>query len=167
MAETQGVPPYVIFHDASLSEMARLRPASLTELALVNGVGESKLSRYGETFLRCIQAHPLPDLLDNRLSDTVNETLWLYQAGLDAEAIAGRRELKPSTIYGHFAEAIEAGLLAPLEILPMDETEYEEILSLMEQLQVCEEGRLKPLFEALDEVWDYGVLKCIMAAACA
>ena len=166
-AEAQGVPPYVVFHDASLSEMARLRPASLAELALINGVGESKLARYGEAFLHCIRAHPLPHLLDNRLSETVNETLWLYQSGLDAEAIARQRELKPSTVYGHFAEAIEAGLLEPLEVLPMDETEYAEIRSLMEQLQVCEEGRIKPLFEALDGVWDYGVLRCILAAECA
>jgi ATP-dependent DNA helicase RecQ len=167
LAEAQGVPPYVVFHDASLSEMARSRPANLAELALVNGVGDSKLAHYGETFLRCIRDHPLPDLLDNRLSETVNESLWLYQSGLDAEAIARQREIKPTTVYGHFAEAIEAGLLEPLDVLPMDETEYDRIQSLVEQLHVCEEGRIKPLFEALDGVWDYGILRCILAAECA
>jgi ATP-dependent DNA helicase RecQ len=166
MAEAEGVPPYVIFHDASLSEMARARPANLAELALVNGVGERKLAQYGERFLTCIQAHPLPDLLDNRLSDTINETLWLYRTGLDAGAIARRRELKTSTIYAHFAEAIAAGLLAPLDVLSMAETEYAQIQGLIEQLDVCEEGHLKPLFDALDGVWDYPILRCIMAAEC-
>jgi ATP-dependent DNA helicase RecQ len=91
----------------------------------------------------------------------------LYQSGLEAEAIARQREIKPTTVYGHFAEAIEAGLLEPLDVLPMDEKEYDRIQSLAEQLHVCEEGRIKPLFEALDGVWDYGILRCILAAECA
>ncbi len=166
LAEAQGVPPYVIFHDATLSEMARQRPATPAELARISGVGEGKLARYGEQFLLCVKTHPLPDLLRNSLSDTVNETLWLYRSGLDAEAIARQRELKPSTIYNHFAEAIEAGLVEPREVLPLDEMEYAQIRTLMEQLKVCEEGRLKPVFEALEGAWDYGVLQCILAAEC-
>ena len=129
-------------------------------------MGESKLTRYGEPFLNCIRAHPLPDLLDNRLSETVNETLWLYQSGLDAEAIARQRELKPDTVYSHFAEAIEAGLLDPLDVLPMDAAEYGEIQALLEQLHVCEAGRIKPLFEALDGAWEYAILRCVLAAEC-
>jgi ATP-dependent DNA helicase RecQ len=156
----------VIFHDASLEEMARARPKDLPGLAQINGVGESKLARYGERFLACIAAHPLPDLLHNRLSETVNETLWLYRSGNDAESIARQRQLTPGTVYGHFAEAIEAGLLDPRDVLPMDEPQYAEILALMEQLKVCESGRLKPLFEALHGAWDYAALRCILAGEC-
>ena len=79
--------------------MARKRPQSLAALARVNGVGQAKLTRYGTQFLDAIKAQPLPDLLNNRLGDTINETLWLYRSGLDAEAIARRRELKPANIY--------------------------------------------------------------------
>ena len=50
-AREQGVPAYVIFHDATLREIAMARPASLTELAEVSGVGETKLARYGEAIL--------------------------------------------------------------------------------------------------------------------
>jgi ATP-dependent DNA helicase RecQ len=46
-AKGQGVPPYVIFHDATLREIAAARPKSLDELELVRGVGASKLERYG------------------------------------------------------------------------------------------------------------------------
>ena len=46
-----NVPPYVIFHDATLREMVRLRPSSPSELLAVQGVGETKLERYGEAFL--------------------------------------------------------------------------------------------------------------------
>ena len=57
LAERQGVPPYVIFHDASLVEMAVRRPRSLAEFASITGVGATKLERYGETFVDVILAH--------------------------------------------------------------------------------------------------------------
>ena len=57
LAEEQGVPPYVIFHDASLVEMAERRPRSLDEFAAIPGVGATKLERYGETFIEIILAH--------------------------------------------------------------------------------------------------------------
>ena len=54
LAKAQGVPPYVIFHDATLAEMARARPSALPQLAVISGVGEAKLDRYGEAFLAVI-----------------------------------------------------------------------------------------------------------------
>ncbi len=51
LADEQGVPAYVVFSDATLQEMAVLRPASLDALLAVNGVGEVKLERYGAPFL--------------------------------------------------------------------------------------------------------------------
>ncbi len=55
LAKEAGVPPYVIFHDATLKEMVRLRPASLNEMLAVHGVGETKLKRYGAAFLKALQ----------------------------------------------------------------------------------------------------------------
>jgi ATP-dependent DNA helicase RecQ len=63
LARAQGVPPYVIFHDATLLEMVRQRPRDLAALGLIPGVGRSKLERYGETFLAVIA-----DALQNSLS---------------------------------------------------------------------------------------------------
>jgi ATP-dependent DNA helicase RecQ len=57
LAESQGVPPYVIFHDTSLTEMATRCPGNLAEFADIPGVGEKKLERYGETFLEVIARH--------------------------------------------------------------------------------------------------------------
>jgi ATP-dependent DNA helicase RecQ len=50
-AKEQGVPAYVIFHDATLREIASRAPANLAELGSVNGVGENKLAKYGEQVL--------------------------------------------------------------------------------------------------------------------
>jgi ATP-dependent DNA helicase RecQ len=50
-AKAQSVPPYVIFHDSVLREIAELRPASLEALGRIKGVGASKLDRYGARVL--------------------------------------------------------------------------------------------------------------------
>jgi len=57
IARLQNVPPYVIFHDKTLIELAAARPASRAEMANVPGVGEAKLDRYGPAFLSVIAGH--------------------------------------------------------------------------------------------------------------
>ena len=57
IARLQNVPPYVIFHDKTLIELAAARPASRSEMARVPGVGEAKLDRYGPAFLSVIADH--------------------------------------------------------------------------------------------------------------
>jgi len=57
LAEKQGVPPYVVFHDATLAEMVALRPESLSQFAHISGVGERKLAAYGEAFVGVIRDH--------------------------------------------------------------------------------------------------------------
>jgi ATP-dependent DNA helicase RecQ len=54
LAEEQSLPPYVVFHDSTLREMASAKPRSLAELARINGVGEAKLAKYGPQFLVAI-----------------------------------------------------------------------------------------------------------------
>jgi len=61
-AKEQGVPAYVIFHDATMREIATRAPSSLAELSTVNGVGETKLARYGQQILDTLaSAAPPPD----------------------------------------------------------------------------------------------------------
>ncbi|WP_114395931.1 DNA helicase RecQ [Oleisolibacter albus] len=57
LAREQGVPPYVIFHDATLMEMIHAKPDSLEELGELPGVGGRKLDRYGDYFLDVILRH--------------------------------------------------------------------------------------------------------------
>ncbi|MFD8964770.1 DNA helicase RecQ [Streptomyces sp. NPDC059568] len=53
-AKEQGVPAYVVFHDATLREIAVLAPSTLAKLGTVNGVGENKLAKYGEQILETL-----------------------------------------------------------------------------------------------------------------
>ena len=55
LAKAQGVPPYVIFHDATLRDMAALKPRDQQEMAMVSGVGARKLEAYGDAFLEAIR----------------------------------------------------------------------------------------------------------------
>ena len=57
LAQAEGVPPYVIFHDSTLREMAELKPASLGALSRISGVGTAKLERYGQAFVEVISSH--------------------------------------------------------------------------------------------------------------
>jgi ATP-dependent DNA helicase RecQ len=57
LADEQGLPPYVIFHDATLRQMAQERPATLHDFARIRGIGEAKLSRYGARFIETIRQH--------------------------------------------------------------------------------------------------------------
>jgi len=57
LARAQNVPPYVIFHDKTLIELAATRPASRSAMAKVPGIGDAKLERYGEAFLAVIAGY--------------------------------------------------------------------------------------------------------------
>ena len=55
LAQEGGVPPYVIFHDSTLREMAEQRPSSIREMSHISGIGQKKLDAYGDAFLAAIR----------------------------------------------------------------------------------------------------------------
>jgi len=59
-AKEQGVPAYVVFHDATLRQIAAQAPTTLTALGAISGIGENKLAKYGEQILEALAASPTP-----------------------------------------------------------------------------------------------------------
>jgi ATP-dependent DNA helicase RecQ len=57
LADEHGLPPYVVFHDATLREMAERRPLTLNQFAELPGVGQAKLARYGDQFIAVVREH--------------------------------------------------------------------------------------------------------------
>jgi|SRR5665647_138361 len=57
IAQKEGMPPYVIFHDSTLREMSAHLPADQYEMLSISGVGENKFKKYGKQFLEVIRAH--------------------------------------------------------------------------------------------------------------
>jgi len=160
IAKTQGVPPYVVFHDATLSEMVERRPQTLEEFAHISGIGEHKLAAYGEDFLEVILAHAREDDTDEHVTDTAAETLRLFHLGLDIAAIAARRGLKETTLYSHLALAIASGEVKLRDVVPLDE---EELTHIRAALRTNDGAALKPVFEALGGRYSYEVLRCVQA----
>ncbi|MFZ7136349.1 DNA helicase RecQ [Avibacterium avium] len=57
IADKENIPPYIVFNDATLQEMAQYQPTSKREMLQINGVGATKLDRFGQAFLHIIQEH--------------------------------------------------------------------------------------------------------------
>lgn len=126
LADERSVPPYIVFSDVSLRQMARFYPANERELSRVSGVGDRKLREFGNVIVREIAAHlqsnrrqifaddsfagpaaPIPRR--TRLTDTVRETLHFFRQGKTVPEIARVRGVKAGTIYSHLEEAMLAG----------------------------------------------------------
>ena len=143
--------------------MAKKRPKNDDAFRYINGVGDMKLERYGTKFMQVISEHPLSALFNNSFSDTINETLVLYNEGLTIDGIASKRDLSATAIYSHLADVIEAGMLNSVEVLDIEDEDLATIERAAEFLNSKSENALRPLFEALDGEWNYGILRCVVS----
>ena len=114
LAQARNVPPYVVFGDATLQEMAHFVPMSKESFARISGVGEAKLEQYADIFLRYIRAFAQNHDLTEKLRPPTDsshprsapgssymQTLDLFRQGLSPAEIAARRGLTVGTIVGH------------------------------------------------------------------
>lgn len=171
LADEAGVPPFVVFSDATLAEMARSRPTHSRELLQVSGVGEHKLRQYGQAFMDVItgygqgsSAKRVSGLSDEDLaltmSDTQRETLCLYREGLDLSGIASRRGLKSSTIAAHLEELHDLG--ADVDLLRF--VDADRVLLIQAKLAVVGPGGLSELREGLPETVSYEDIRFVRGA---
>ncbi|MDO3383643.1 DNA helicase RecQ [Gilvimarinus algae] len=166
LADEQAIPPYMIFHDATLMEMVSHQPVSVEALSRISGVGASKLEHYGEAFAEAIDAH-VQSLSEyqgsaENVRATEHETFALFKAGMSVEAIARQRDLTDTTVYTHLAGLIEQGQLDVAEVVELPEQELDAIIDVM-LAHDDEPFKLKPVFDALDGAYNYGVLRCVRA----
>ncbi len=136
LADRDGVPPFVVFSDATLRDMARKRPRNRMEMLSVSGVGQVKFERYGEPFLAITSASAAPpperrtlyaretrSPNGSRLTPSLRETLSLYQDGIrDIRTMARARALSPSTIANHLAQLVLNEAIPDLDGLVAPET---------------------------------------------
>jgi ATP-dependent DNA helicase RecQ len=163
LASEAKLPPYIICTDVTLAELAAARPSNSAALSGITGLGTSKIARYGAALLAAIAAHKFEPVPVNGLSPDAHHTLALHRKGLDVEGIAGARRMDVDAIYGHFAEAIELGVIEARDVLELEESEVDEILSTFERLATLETGKIDTAHAALDHRFDQGVLRCLLA----
>jgi len=165
LADAQDVPPYVIFHDATLMAMLEAKPTNRQQMSLLSGIGERKLELYADEFLAVISE--FVDINKNGpigLSDTMAESVALFRLGYSIKQIAQQRELQETTIYGHLAQSLEQGMLVLTDVVELPEQEISRIEEAIMDLPEQQRNALKPVYELFGGQYSYGVLRCIRAA---
>lgn len=109
VSRMENIPPYLIFSDATLLDMAKRRPVDTETLLEVSGVGEKKAVRFGKRFIREIRR--FEGLGAQPQGASVKETLILFNAGCGVDEIARIKNIKPTTVYSHFAQLIDMDLI--------------------------------------------------------
>jgi ATP-dependent DNA helicase RecQ len=170
LAEKEGVPPYVIFHDATLMEMIEQQPRTLAGLSQINGIGSARLEKYGEDFLALLISHQdSPENFNEKekpdqLSPTEHESFALFQSGMPMESICQQRSISEGTLYRHLIAAIELGLIPAKDVIEISDEEITKIQDILEtQREPNGLIKLKAAYEDLDMAYSYEQLRCIKA----
>ena len=161
LADEQNVPPYVIFTDTTLEDMARQRPITPDALRNVSGVGERKLQLFGKRFLDEIVGYVRGRVQagEKPKGSTQLVTLDLYNTGLTIDEIATERKLTTGSIAGHLVQLKKSGYDIDLAAL-ISLDERREIEKAIRAIGI-EEGRLKPIFDYFNGQYDYGKLTVV------
>lgn len=162
IARQKGVPPYIVFNDATLEEMAAERPVTESEMSSISGVGEVKMLDYGRAFLDAIQDFLLKkkEMGMQIKGSTYLETYQLYQQGLKVEEIAARRELSPATIISHLTYLYENGERIDIGTY-ISKQEIEKVVQVLQTME--EPYKLKDLFDRLNEAVSYEKIRFAIA----
>ena len=171
IADTASVPPFVVFSDATLAEMARTRPTHSRDMLQVSGVGEHKLQKYGKAFINVISGYNKDNSekkaanfsdkdLALTMSDTQKETLRMYREGYNLYGIAAQRGLKNSTIAAHLEELHNLG--ADVDLLQF--VEADKVAAIRARLKEVGPGSLSLIKEGLPESINFEDIRFVRGA---
>jgi ATP-dependent DNA helicase RecQ len=177
-AREENVPPYVVFSDATLVEMATFLPLELSELGKISGVGELKLQKYGSDFLEAVRRYCDENNLASRIElkqpkrekrqrtrreengqSTYDVSLEMFRQGFSVEEIARQRGMTKSTIEIHLVRFIQNGDIAVEDFVP--DGKIETIRGAIERFRDI--GALSPIKEFLGENYTYGEIRAVLA----
>jgi ATP-dependent DNA helicase RecQ len=175
LAGERQVPPYVIFSDATLRELARVRPTTLEKMRLIYGVGDMKLRDFGPAFLTVIAEHcqssgaaadvtpppapRQPEPVPGKLTPRQEELFGYFRQGMKIEEVMHKVGLAQSTVLEYLASFVR--LERPASLSPwVDAVTYQRIREAARQVG-CD--RLKPIFIALGEKVPYDQIRLVTA----
>jgi ATP-dependent DNA helicase RecQ len=155
IAQEEEVPAYVIFSDAALRQMETLRPMSDEELLAIDGVGKTKLEKYGSEFINAIiefQKSKKKNTKSKKENSTYKVTLELFQKGVSVEEIAETRGLGISTIISHLAKLYSDGI--DIDVSQFVSPEEVDLIQ-KAQVELENPNALKPYFDHFEEKMGY------------
>jgi ATP-dependent DNA helicase RecQ len=175
-ATERAVPPYIIFGDATLRELARVRPSSPERMRLVYGIGDAKLRDLGGPFLAVIDEHcrqrdlprdqapsaprrvePTPSL-GTRPNPSRDLAMTLFRRGTALEAVVEQTGRAQSTVHEYLCDFIREERPASIARWVSD-AEYGRIASAARQVGT---DRLKPIYLALGELVPYDQIRLVV-----
>ncbi|RZM77310.1 DNA helicase RecQ [Leptolyngbya iicbica] len=169
LADAQGIPPYIVFTESTLRQMAQRMPRSLTQFSRISGVGSRKLEQYGQDFVTAINAYCVehgvqsPAAQPQRASaptSTQTQTLELYQAGHSLDEIARLRNLRHSTIVGHLVALLATG--APVNLDDLVPTDRQ--VAIRQALETVDSPYLNAVRDHLGDTYSYDEIRLVQGA---
>ncbi|KPA09064.1 ATP-dependent DNA helicase RecQ [Candidatus Magnetomorum sp. HK-1] len=177
LADAANVPPYVIFSDNTLIEMATFFPQSPRSLLTIHGIGDVRLERYGEIFLNIIlpycKEHNITEKLKTYSSPPKKVSTEkrgpsarsiiigkLFNKGQSIESLIDAYSVKKDTILTHLQNCLESDFPIIIEKIIAESKLSKEMQSrVMDLFEKLGDERLKPIYLALDGAVDYEELK--------
>jgi ATP-dependent DNA helicase RecQ len=162
IADMEGLPPYVIFNDNTLKEMAKYRPSTRTAMMEISGVGNNKFDAYGQSFIdEIIKFVNGKTSEGNKLKGATHLETWaLLQKGFQPEDIAKQRNMNVTTIYSHIGTLYEGGHPVDLKQYVSDK-ELQAIQAAIKDLGM--QARLKEIFDKLEGQYEYHKIRLALA----
>jgi len=171
ISQKEEIPPFAVFTDRSLSEMAMYYPHNRDEMLAINGVGKLKWELYGIRFLEVIKEYceknqirreipsisPYVEPEKRKRMVTQEVSYGLFQEGKSVEQIAKQRGFTEGTIIAHLVEMIREGKEVDLNRLVSHEKQ-EQIRKVIQELGG---DRLKPFKENLPEEITYDEIRLV------
>ena len=164
-AKEQGMPAYVVLHDASLEEICCLQPTSIAQLRTVTGIGQRKAELYGREILAALQRYregSRASAPSKPVSAPGLETLQLLKEGKPLEEIAEIRGRQLSTIINAVAALVEGGQVE-FQSAWVDRNRESVIVAAAERVGLDNLTRLKPLKELLPPEITYEEIRLVLA----
>lgn len=161
VSKTFGLPPYLVFSDATLEEMARRKPSTEKELLQVPGVGEKKLEQFGHFFLeKLLELTGASNNANGIKASTYQITQTYLKQGLSPEEIAEVREVTLGTIFSHIAHLYEKGEAIDISFFVTPE-EIQTIIKCFPYLR--KPNTMKDIFEYFEGKYNYNQIRLAIA----
>ena len=173
IADEAGVPPYVIFSDKTLIEMAAFYPQSMSSLLNISGVGQAKSQHYGGAFLEVIRRYCERHELKEKQKETVREKNdsnrrymivgEAYNSGKTIDGLMERYSVTAGTILDHLARYLFAGnkLRTDSDLELLTSATIEQRQAAFAAFDELSPGFLKPVFDRLNGTLNYDDLKIL------
>lgn len=170
IAQKQSVPPYVVFADSSLVEMATYFPIDDVSFLTISGVGRVKANSYGEDFMKVIRKFVKENNIEpiqkrtslkpksTKDNQSENLTYKLFQEGKNIYQIAQERNMSPNTVEEHLSNLVRKGVVDPEVFLSKD-----DVLNIRLVYRRQDSNFLKPLKEHFGDRYSYFQLKVALA----